>query len=271
MSTSAARASITQILISVPRPRVLLIDDDENFLKRAEDYFLDLEYDVDVARTPEEAQPLLLNNTYQLVAADIDFGNRSRTRGDRFVMENAELFGKAKRVLISAGEWLTPERREQLSAVNISFVPKAASVPQRLSQITDAENAKRAKDIEDIVRKQTVHEIGQIMGTQVSLVMSSHAATGVAVALAPERAPQRDLRQLAVERMKRSLIKWLQTRGNLDEQVFAYGDRMYSANEMIDQIERETPVGISHIGMMLQEFEDSLEGEIDAANEYEDD
>ena len=265
MSTSAVLAPTTKIIVSLPRPRVLLIDDDKKFLERAEEYFVNLDYDVDLARTPEEAQPLLLKHEYQLVAADIDFGNLSRTKGDRFVMDNSRLFGKAKRVLISAGEWLTPERRKQLADVDISFVPKAASVPERLSQITDEENAKRKKHIEDIVRHHA-SEITQITGTAVKIVMSSHAATATSLAPQPAR-----LRDVAVQRMKRSLIKWLQTRGNIDEQVFAYGDRVYSANEMIDQIERETPVGVSHIEMMLQEFEDSLEDEIDDGNEYEDD
>lgn len=270
MTASAALAA-TEIRVSIPRPRVLLIDDDKHFLERASEHFVDQGYDVDLARTPELAEPLLAQNEYQLVAADINFGTLSRTSGDRFVIENRHLFGKAKRVLISAGTWLTRERERQLESAEISFVEKAATVPEDLAKITEAEKVKRAKEIEDVVRKQTVEEIEEITGTQVNVVMSSHAVTGVVAAMVPARGTIRDLREVTIQRMKRSLVRWLQTRGNLDEQVFAYGANMYTANQMIDEVQKESPVGIEHIEMMLQEFEDSLEDEINDRTEYEDD
>jgi CheY-like chemotaxis protein len=271
MSASPAPAPITEIRVSVPRPRVLLIDDDQYFLNRACDYFADQGYDVDLARTPEEAEPLLEQNDYQLVAADINFGTLSKISGDRFVIENRQLFGKAKRVLISAGTWLTPEKKRELESAEIAFVEKAATVPEDLAKITEAEGAKRAKEIKDVVLKQTMSEIGEITGTVVNFVMSSHTATGVAPAMVQGRGTTRDLREVTVQRMKRSLVGWLRTRGSLNEEVFAYGDKMYSAAEMIDHVEKETPVGIEHIDMMFKEFEESLESETDEGYEHEDD
>ena len=45
---------------------------------------------------------------------------------------------------------------------------------------------------------------------------------------------------------------------------------MYSANEMLREVENETEVGLDHIGMMLGEFEDSLEAD-DGTQQYDDD
>jgi CheY-like chemotaxis protein len=253
--SAAAAATATEIAVSVARPRILIIDDDGPFVAKAREYFIGCGFDVDTARTPEEArQEYLKKYEYQLVAADISFAALSKTKGDRFVMENRSLFGKAKLVLISAGEWLTEERRDQLNAAEILFVEKNSNLNTKLAGITKKERDRWTKGIEKVVQSETVPSIQKITGGKVHMKIQPAGAATAGAGAKPSPSFDRTF-----TKMKQTLIKWLQTRGDLDMPVFAYGDRVYSANEMIAEVENGTKVGFDHVELMIGEWEHSLE------------
>jgi CheY-like chemotaxis protein len=268
MTSAAAMAPLTAIEISVDRPSMLIIDDDEKFLEKASEFFSDLGFSVETARTPEDAEVLLKQNNYQIVLTDVNFGRLSKTTGDNFVMDNGPLFGKAKRVVISAGEWLTPQRRNQLEEAGISFVEKA-TLPQRLTEIKRAQDEKWANDIQRVFEQETVPSIEKLTGRSIKFQL--RAATAAAPALTPVPKAKAVISELATDSLKRTVINWLSTRGDLDEPVFAYGDRVYSANDLIGEVEADTAVGFEHVQMLLKEFEYSLEIDANGTGTYEDD
>ena len=272
MSSSHAVAPMTEITVTVSRPWILIIDDVEKFLDKVSEFFINLGYDVDTARTPEEAKSLLKGNEnkYQIVACDINFGQLSKTKGDRFIIENPLLFGKAKRLIISAGEWLTPERKKQLSEANIAFFEKTSHLNKKLKEVSREENDKWTK-VQKIVTTETVPSIERAIGAKVKLTFGRATPTAATTATAPALRPERQLSELATRKMKRTIINWLKSRGSLDEPVFAYGRRVYSANQMIDEVESESEVGFDHVEMLLDEFDYSLETDVDDPQHYDDD
>jgi CheY-like chemotaxis protein len=242
----------------VIRPKMLIIDDDGKFLAKADEFFTDLGFDVKTVPTPEAAEKLLKEgNEYQIVLTDVNFDRLSRIAGHDFVMDNPSLFGKAKCVVISAGEWFTKERRQQLQDAGISFADKTR-LESRVMQISKEENEKWEKDIKQVIELETIPRIQGMMGRRVTV-----AVGGTAAAIAPAPAPALRLRPSVPEplmvRLKRTLIQWLKTRGDLDDPVFAYGEKDYSANELISEVETESDVGFEHILMLYREFEYSLE------------
>jgi hypothetical protein len=66
------------------------------------------------------------------------------------------------------------------------------------------------------------------------------------------------------------VVNWLQSRGELDKPVFSYGDDVYSANDLITEVKKESNVGLAHIEMMVKEFESSLEVNEDDSQQYDD-
>lgn len=264
---SVATAQATVIAVSIPRPSILIIDDDVGFLEGAREYFAARGYDVDTSRTPEEAERILTENgkdKYQVIITDDNFGKLSKTKGHEFVLRNHHLFGKAKAVMISGAEHPSPEILQQLANAKTPYLEKSGSLKATLATITQQENQRRTNEIEQVVKKETARRIEELTGRPVAIQI---LAIGAAAAAAP--APQPKL-EVALESLKQTLIKWLQLRGELDEPVFAYGKRIYSANEMIREVETETDVGIEHVQMLLDEFEESLEIDVDGY-QYDDD
>jgi CheY-like chemotaxis protein len=267
MSAPPVLAPAIEILIE--RPQMLIIDDDTNFLEAAGEFYTDCGFDVITVRTPEDAEKLLKSGSeYQVVLADINFGSSSRIAGDDFVIDNRSLFGKAKCILISAGAWLTDQRIKQLEEADISFVTKT-----RLQTHVVDLSQEETKDIKQVIQLETVPRIQKITGRKVTVAIAG--ATGTAATLPPAVATTSRAWSLVPEplmvRLKRTLIHWLSTRGELDKPVFFYGDKVYSANDLIKEVEQETQVGLDHIMMLYTQFEHSLEIQPYDAGNYEDD
>jgi CheY-like chemotaxis protein len=262
MSTKMAR--VDEIAVSLTRPRILIVDDDEDFLKGSREYFSGRGCEVDTARTPEEAKKILQEegaNNYQLIVTDYYFGGLSKITGDKFARENRHLLGKTKVVIISGAAGLTQDIRKKLKEAETLFLEKSPVLKTRLKEITEEETEKRASDIEKVVKAEVAPHIEKLTGRPVD----------VKVMTGPPRYVKHALTDLAVESMKQTLIKWLKSRGELDEPVLVYGKHVYSANDMIKQVEDETEVGLEHVRMLLGEFESTLEIDEDASQQYDDD
>lgn len=257
------------IEIRAEDPKMLIIDDDQPFLDGATDFFSRRGFVVTTVRTPESAEKLLADgNTYQIVLTDVNFGKLSNIQGDDFVKENRSLFGKAKCVVISAGEWFTAERRRQFEEAGISFADKGR-LEAPVIQISQEENERVARDIRQVIELQ-LPAIEKITGRKITAVPVSGA---IAAGVAPARAPQtqREVPSRLMEGLKRTVIQWLKTRGDLDLPVFSYGDKIYSANSLITEVETESEVGFDHIMMLYKDFEHSVETDIYEPGDDEDD
>lgn len=236
--------------------RVLVVDDDDLFLESLQSFFSSNNYSVDLAHTPEEAAQLLEDNEYELVIADINFGDLSDVKGDKFILKNPKLFGRAKRVVVT-GEWLNPERYEVLKKAGIIFLGKEdEDFSTRLEEVAQEKAEERTKAIVRIVEREVAPSIQRFTGA------------AVAVKLAPV-APARPLpADVLKEELKQMFIEWLAAREDPDEPALAYGDGLYSAREMITQIEDETGVGLEHLRLLVGEIKYSL-GLIEDDSQYE--
>jgi CheY-like chemotaxis protein len=241
----AKRAVATKIAVSLALPRILIVDDDKAFLDGARDYFASCGFDVDIALTPDAGKRILEErgkDYYQLIVTDYDFGDE-HIKGDAFVRENRHLFGKSKIAIISGAAGLTQQIRTQLREAQDLFLEKSPRLTTKLKDLTQVESAKRANEIETVI-KEMAPRIEKLTGEPVDVkFVSGHAPL-----------LQEPLFDVA-KRMKQVFLRWLRTRGELDEPVLAYGKNLYSANQLIEHVEDETEVGLAHMRMLLKQFE----------------
>ena len=247
MSSSATAAA--KIEITIPQEnlvRVLVIDDDELFLPEMKEFFSSNNYSVDLAKSPEEATRLLKANDYEIVIADVNFEPVSSMKGDRFVLKNPELFGKAK-VVIVTGEGFTQQQYDLLRKKGIKYLEKGEeNFSESLEKIAQQKAKERKNDLVDLVQ-QTV---------STSLGTSTGAAVAVKLAPAPRVKPSPTA--YLMDELKQMLVEWLGTRAEGDEIVLAYGTEVYSANDMIQHIENETDVGLDHVRLLVNEIKYSM-------------
>ena len=253
------------IEIRAEDPKMLIIDDDQPFLDGATEFFSRRGFVVTTARTPESAEKLLADgNTYQIVLTDVNFGKLSNIQGDDFVKENRSLFGKAKCVVISAGEWFTEERKQQFEEAGISFAYKGR-LEGPVFKLSQEENER----VRQVIELQ-LPAIEKITGRKMTAVsIGGTTATGVAATRAPQ--PRREVPARLMDGLKHTVIQWLKTRGDLDRPVFSYGDKVYSANSLITEVETESEVGFDHIMMLYKQFEHSVETDVYEPGDDEDD
>ena len=241
-------------------PRILIVDDEQALLDSLKEFFIDRGYEVDTCLIPEEAQRLIEEkgpDYYQMVAFDADFKGLSSFSGEGFVINHPDLFGKAIKAIISAGTWYTDERRRDLESANIKFVAKSPKLGPNLVTITQAWMA----DVEQKVKTKT-EELKAEMGGHIDLkitlpVGTAHPPTGMPSfhAAAPTGPPVlSQVSEVGGSELKGALIAWLRSRTDRDKKVFKCGSAVYSTNEMIEHVEKETEVGLDHIRMMIGEF-----------------
>jgi len=130
------------------------------------------------------------------------------------------------------------------------------------------ESERRTTTLEKLIKGTITKEISAIIGQPVKIELTTlpnGVSTGVRRARDPNYVPQVELPHLVVTKLKNTLIKWLQTRDDLDKPVLACGSELYSPNQMIKEVERESKVGLEHVRIMLDEFEYSLELDTDAS------
>lgn len=240
-------------------PRILIVDDDIKLLAILKEFFLTRRYEVDTCQIPEDAQRLIEergSDYYQIVAFDADFKGLSSFSGEDFVINNPHLFGKAIKTIISAGSWNTPERRKELESADIKFVEKSPKLGINLATIWMADMEKKVKTKTEELRAET----GSHIDYKISLPSSAAqpSAAGPLHAAAPLSPKFHSQLSEAIVDLKGVLIEWLSTRREPDKKVFKCGATVYSANEMIEQVEKETEVGLEHIRMMIGEFKGSI-------------
>ncbi|MCA1619214.1 MAG: response regulator [Acidobacteria bacterium] len=235
------------ITVSLPNPRILLVDDDISFLRGLRDYFSASGYDVDTARTPEEALQLIQEagtRSYQLVITDLDFGDLSQIEGDQFLLQNLSLFRGALTAVISGTSDLTVDRRLRLEEAEIHFLQKSPETAGKLEEIAEEAKQRRATDIAAILAEVVTPRVEERIGGLLSIEIMPLAAPSVASRYA--------------DVLKGVVIDWLKAREDLDAPIFMYGTQVYSANELAEEVRRETKVGLAHVALLLDEFQSFL-------------
>lgn len=235
------------ITVSLPNLRILLVDDDMSFLRGLRDYFSVSGYEVDTARTPEEALQLIQKagtRSYQLVITDLDFGDLSQFEGDQFLLQNLSLFRGAVAAVISGTSDLTVDRRRRLEEAGIHFLQKSAETVGRLEEIAEEAKQRRATDIAAILAEVVTPGVEERIGGLLSMEIRPLAAPTIASRYA--------------DVLKGGVIDWLKAREDPDAPIFMYGAQVYSANELAEEVRRETPVGHAHVALLLDEFQSFL-------------
>lgn len=266
--SKAAPQRVT-VEVSMSPSRVLIVDDEKPFLDRARSFFASRGYDVDVARTPELALPLLQEHAkapkYRIVITDDNFDTLSKIKGHRFILDNKHLLGEAKPMIISGAEEPSEGILEELKAINCEYVEKNETLNAFLNELTKEDHENRNREL-----KNTVKDALQGVLPNLSVAAGGPAEVeDVTDSLEPYT--EQSFSDETHGALKRMIVNWLQSRGSLNEPVFYYGDNVYSANEMIRQVEDETEIGREHIMMLLAEFEYSQENKEDVPPKYLDD
>ena len=60
------------------------------------------------------------------------------------------------------------------------------------------------------------------------------------------------------EELKQILVGWLASRTQRDAPVLAFGSKVLTANEMIEEIQGDSEIGAAHIRMLVSEIKDCL-------------
>jgi CheY-like chemotaxis protein len=249
MSRAVKVDDVATIKVSLDRPSILVVDDDDTFLESVQDYFSSIGYETDTANTPEAALQILRKNEegkYQLIATDLDFGDLSDTRGDQFILNNRALFGDAVTVVIT-GNWLKAKRGKWLEEAGIYLLEKSPGLFAELEDFAQHAKQKLANDIATIVAKVTESQIEKLTSKHISFSIS-HGDVPSSTSL-PE---------FATKTLKRTLVAWLEVRSNPDKPAFLYGNNIYSAKQLAEEVSLETDVGKAHILMLLSEFQHFL-------------
>ncbi len=247
MSGTAAMAAV------IPEEkliRVLVIDDNETFRQDMIDYFGIYGYDVDVARDPEEAKPLIEKNEYQIVLADVNFDGLN-LKGDRFVLNNYKDFKGARVVIVTALNVNELRNRAALDNLNIPVWNKAdQNWGQNLTGLTRETAEARKQEIAG----QLNDFISDKLGDAGDYIVTGASATAVAtdaVTLPPPVEPW----ELEV---KEILIGWLESQSNPHRPLFSVGRTVFSADKMVEQVRKRTDVGKQLLEMFLTEVRYSL-------------
>jgi CheY-like chemotaxis protein len=249
-----------EITIPLSRPRALVVDDDQGLLEALEDS-LSHDFDIKTARTPEAAIQILEENKekeeddFHLVAADINYGDLSETKGDDFIRDHRDLIGKAETVLFS-GE-ISSEKRSELEDEGLSVLYKTRHLDEELAAIIQEKNKERTGKIEEVLENEATPRIKELTGVKIKFELGKRTSLPIS--------------QPVFDRLKETLIKWLKSRSEPDEPVFAYDKYVYSPSEMVREVENETEVGIEHVLMLLGVFEYSLKLEDGSSQPDEDD
>lgn len=244
-----------EITIPMAPPRVFVGDDDQDFLDGAADYLSSCDFDVDAASTPQKAKQILEENREQekgdfdVAAIDVNYGDPPEIKGDEFVRKYKHLLGKARVVLFS-GE-ISAKERKRLEDDGFLVLDKSRTLLKDIAAIVQEESKKRADEIEKVLVDEAAPRIKELTGMDVK----------------PRVNP---LDKMVFNSLKHTLVKWLQSRGEPDKPVLAYGRRLYSANDMAREVENETDVGVKHVMMMLREYEYSLRIGEDDSQQFDD-
>ncbi len=246
MGTATAIKKFEVLLPQEELVRVLVIDDEETFREQMKEFFESLNCMVDAASSPEQARSLVERNTYEIVIADVNF-DTSKIRGDRFVLDNERRLGRAKVIVVTGQGLDTIEKFNKLEKRGIDVFDKG---DDRLDKSLEAIAQQKLEEREAALLNSLKQSISSSLG--------GNAAGAAAVKMAVVPSPALDMSAQLQEELKQILISWLKTRSDRDTPVLAFGSKVLTANEMIEQIHGNSEIGLAHVRMLVSEIRNCL-------------
>lgn len=246
---AAAGAALAAIIPQEKLTRALVIDDEVDFQEVMTDYFETRGYSIDLANNLDEAKTLLDETEYQIVMADVNFGDLD-LKGDTFVLKYKNF--KGARVVVVTGRNLNNLRhRNALEKLEIPMWDKGdQNWGTNLNALTEATSKARNEELS--------HELNNFirgkLGGSGNYVLTGSAAAATATAMAKAETAAAPW-ELAVEDI---LIGWLQSQQDQERSFFLIGRHAFSASKMVDQVRRKTDVGKELLGMFVTEVKHSL-------------
>ncbi len=242
-----AQPVMQKIEVTIPQQelvRVLVIDDDESFQTQMKEFFEALNCKVDVASSPENARTRMSNHSYQLVIADVNF-DTSKMKGDRFVLDNERTLGPARVVVVTGQGLDTIDKIKKLHRRGIAVYEKSDDdLVLNLETIAQEKFEERGATFLKSIRSSLLSSLGE------------HVASTAVVEMSP--LPVFDASSQLQDDLKQMLIDWLASRTVRDAPVLAFGTSIFTANEMIAEIQSDSEIGQAHVRMLVSEIKNCL-------------
>jgi CheY-like chemotaxis protein len=239
--------------------KVLLVDDDPHFLNTAREYLEEVGCEVHAVTETEEAARSLLNDSYDIIIADLNFDPPQQVQGAQFIEDNKKHMGDAKVVAVTGQNYYAFKTRPELKRLGVDVIDKGEALFEDLNNITADKVEEQRQGVVERIRA-ALSDIGHDVGVSTS-TRGGGAATAAALARAPEPAfrqrPSAALEHLYVK-LEGMLTRWLRSLPDPDEKVISTGDHHTSVNELILNIEEGTELGLAQMDMLIDQFKHML-------------
>ncbi len=134
MAAATQLARISDINIRLPEPRVLILDDELDYLDAIRKNLELFGAEVHTASTVAEAKGLLEEESFQVVIADI-FLEGSEVSGDEFIVENSQLMKGAKVAVVTGFSPDRIKRLNELDKLGVTIVQKGVHHAEALREL----------------------------------------------------------------------------------------------------------------------------------------
>jgi DNA-binding NtrC family response regulator len=231
-----------EVSVVVGVERLLLVDDDQyafEIQQTIQQFGRQMGYSVDLASSLAEAEGFLRDpeRQYFMVVVDVWFPDEE-IAGDAFILDHRHLLNGATIVVLSARDpWRIRRDRPELVEMKIPVLQKGPMETYREIERLSREALER--------RRKTVASVSVDPQTEPRTPEDWMGQTEAGRAL--------------VRKAQDILIKWLKSTKELDATGIFYAGKAYSANTLIEAIQKGTKVGRDHIDMVLDLFEHDLE------------
>lgn len=221
--------------LEVPMPplRFLLLEDNERFRVSLKESLEQEGHVVDAVEFSYEAGKLLSGYVYHVVIADIALHPQD-IRGDEFILQHRELLDQAEVVAIT-GYGTNEVRVDELDEMGVSILTKGKHIKELL-EITERRLAKRREELENHIQT-IVNKENERRPFDMKL---SKAPLGL------------------LKLLEQVLLEWLRSREDPTKKGIIYGGRIYSSNELAEEVEKGTEVGQAHLKMLVDLFKFSV-------------
>jgi DNA-binding response OmpR family regulator len=255
MATALAPTKITEKIeteVEIQRDelvKVLIVDDEKPIRDGWERLFRENGFDTDTARDPEQAQSLLKDNKYEIVIVDILFEKLPVT-GDQFIVENINLMKSATVVVVTGNDKNQIQKLDQLKNLGIEILGKG-EVARKLLQIINEKLEERKGELAKIVGRMAGYTVRRAITNEDFTVRESDRTMF-------DASRNKYAVEYLVNELQKTLVNWFRTRQEPDKKSIVYGNRVFSANELANEVEHGTEIGREHLEGMIEVFKECL-------------
>lgn len=249
-ATMIAEESI-DFLVPVPRSqlvRLLLIENEPEVARTLKGRFESVGCTVDIAEFPDQARTFLDTEVYQIIVTDQGFGVMG-PNGDQFILENENLMGKARKIVITGNALEAIGRQAELKEKGIPIFEKGeVDFLEKLKAVIREAFNERKEAVSSRLRE------------MVSLAFQEKAISSGPLPKSEVINEDDTGLRLLLEKLQEMVISAFKRDGeDGDRQGIFYAGQELSPNELIDQIRRGTLVGRAHVDMFLNLVKHALE------------